>query len=201
VAKPDPGALAETWSANAYPAFEHLAAAHRAFFVRLFQAPAAAAGISRWGLKETRLGIDEARYLRWLFPDARLVFLVRSPYEAYRSYRRWGAWHLRWPDQLVATPADFGRMWRRLTEGFLTGHGRVGGHLVRYETLVQDPRQWDALATYLDLDLSRAATVADIASEAQGGARPKPRVPAVEWRLLEREVGELASRLGYAPPS
>ena len=75
------------WIANLYPDPVHLLQAHRAFMIALFQTPAEKLGYPRWGLKEVRLTIEHAVYLKWLFPNARFLLLHRNPYDAYRSFR------------------------------------------------------------------------------------------------------------------
>ena len=66
---------------------------------------------------------------------------------------------------------------------------------VMYEELKKDPHRWQALSEYLDLDLSRAAEAKEINST----ARSAGPIPSVELRLLEREVAEVATGLGYRP--
>ena len=195
VSDPDPVKLADAWSANAYPALPRLLAAHRMFLTTLFEPGAPDPRVRRWGLKEVRLGMEHARYLKWVFPKARFVFLIRNPYRSYQSYRRWGSWYFRWPEHLVATPRQFGRMWATLTRGFLAEHRAVGGVLMMYEELKKDPHRWQELSEYLDLDLSRAADAKEINLTGRS-ARP---IPSIELRLLEREVAEVAAGLGYRP--
>ena len=114
--------LKQQFIANLYPPPETLLSAHLAFFDALFVRPARDAGSSRWGLKEVRLTIDHAQFLRWLFPKSKIVYLVRNPYDAYRSLaarrnRGW-YWFHRWPNSLLTT-AEFGRHWREAVTGFL----------------------------------------------------------------------------------
>ncbi|MDP3123289.1 MAG: sulfotransferase, partial [Thiobacillus sp.] len=115
-----PGQLTGSWVANLFPAPDALWRAHRAYHDALFDAPATQAGASRWGVKEVRLGIEHARYLRWLYPKARFVLLYRNPLDAYSSYCRYGrSWYDVFPDRPVFTPTAFGAHWRQLMEGYL----------------------------------------------------------------------------------
>ncbi|MDH4132045.1 MAG: sulfotransferase, partial [Gemmatimonadota bacterium] len=111
--------LSEQWIANLYPEARDLIGAHRELFRTLYGEPARRHGYQRWGLKEVRYGIEHARYLRFLFPNARFLFLYRSPYDSWRSYRIWRNWYYRWPDQPIYTAGAFGALWRELVEGFL----------------------------------------------------------------------------------
>jgi hypothetical protein len=210
----DPRALSAEWIANLYPPPRHLLAAQLAFFDACFARPAREAGAERWGIKDVRLGIDHARYLRWLFPRARFLCLVRNPYCAWRSYRRWRSWYLRWPDDPVRTPARFGEHWRALAGGLVDHHGDVGGLLVRYEDLAEGRLPSAELARYLEIEIP-AGTLARLASARRrepgapppaavplpGGAAPDLAggVPPEEIEALRRAVEPLAGELGYGP--
>ncbi|HEX5446610.1 MAG TPA: sulfotransferase [Pirellulales bacterium] len=123
------GALAERFIANLYPDPQSLLDAHLAYFERLLIEPARHAANSqsltqptRWGLKEVRLSADHAAYLKWLFPRAKLLFLIRNPWDAYRSYAARGQqWFVRWPDQPL-TPKTLAQ-----AGGQLRGRGRATG--------------------------------------------------------------------------
>ena len=135
--------LTHEWIANLAPPLEDLLRAHVAWFDALFRAPAERLGYARWGFKEVRLGIEHARYLRFVFPRARFLLLIRDPYAAFRSFKGLTVAYRRWPDEPVDTPERFGRHWRRLAEGFLEGAQALGGRVLRYEDVCApsfDPR-------------------------------------------------------------
>ena len=78
-----------------------------------------------------------------LYPDARFIFLHRNPWDAWSSYRRrheerasayW--WFHRWPDEQVATPEHFGRIWARLAGSYLSWGPAVGAELVAHENVI-----------------------------------------------------------------
>jgi hypothetical protein len=191
----DPQTLSTRFIANLYPSAQDLLFAHQAFFERLFVLPATRAGARRWGLKEVRLSVDHAIYLRWLFPPARFLFLIRNPYDAYRSYAAREAlgwrWHRRWPDEPITTQL-FGRNWLDLAGGFVAGHRKVDGLLVRYEDLARG--DFAAVEDYLGLPLSREAAALN---PRDGGPPPLETIPPAEYATLEAEVEPLASALGY----
>jgi len=207
VVDPEDPPTAGRWIANAYPHPADLLAAHRAFFDRLFDAPAAAAGFDRWGVKAVRLDGEHAGYLQNLFPDARFVFLHRNPWDAWSSYRRrhderqaayW--WLHRWPDEPVSTAAHFAAIWRRATESFLTWAPVVGATVVAYESVIRG----DSLTP-----LAEAAGVkvkSKVLRKRIGGS-PADRT-GEEWTLDEEDrdaiaeaVGSVARRLGYVGPT
>src|SRR6185312_15863227 len=74
----DADILSRRYIANLYPSVGDLLRAHQAYFARLFAEPARRNGAERWGIKEVRLDCDHAFYLRWLFPRARFLFLIRN---------------------------------------------------------------------------------------------------------------------------
>ncbi len=191
----DAETLSREFHANLYPGVEHLLAAHHRFFETLFIEPARKTGAARWGLKEVRLTADHAVYLKWLFPQAKFLFLYRNPYDCFRSYagkRSAGwKWYNRWPDHPL-TVAGFGRHWRELVASFLEGHQQVAGLLVKYEDLAAG--NFAGIEDYLGFPLAREA--AQIKADV-GGPAPLESVPQPELVALEKEVGELAGRLGY----
>lgn len=188
--------IVDEFIAMLYPEADALRQAHRAYFDRLFAQPARERGFSHWGLKEVRLRTEHAAYLRWLYPRARFVFLVRNPYDAWLSYRPWRGWFWSWPDDMVNTPTQFGRHWRDSAEDFLRHHERVGGLLIRYEEL-HEPATIARLEQHVGHSLPPPERLARV-----GGARERDhRMPALEERLLRARVGEAAQQLGYIGPS
>lgn len=182
------------WVANLYPEVADLQAAHRAFFDRLFAEPARARGYERWGVKEVRLSAGHATYLRWLYPDAKILFLVRDPLAAYRSYRIFRPWYDRWPEPPVFTPGDFGRHWARLAGSFAERADDLDARLIRFEDLVGGRTDLETLSEYLGLELRPEVLEKPVTG--RGGAE-LAEVPAVEYRLLRRVVGPVARELGY----
>ena len=210
VVDPDDPPSAEKWIANAYPDPDHLLGAHRAFFDRLFDLSAREAGYERWGLKAVRLDGEHARYLRLIYPDARIVFLHRNPYDAFLSYRLlhdirshsyW--WYHRWPDEQVGTAEHFGAIWTRLTGSFLDAVDDVGGTVVAYEDIVRG-RGVDQLEAATGITIDRNTLEKRVGGTGQqrgqwDGAdrflRPN------ELTELQATAGRLARSLGYVGPS
>jgi hypothetical protein len=185
------------WVANLFPGVDSLAAAHRAFFDTAFAEPARRAGASRWGIKEVRLSVEHAHYLRWLYPRASLVFLYRNPLRAYESYCGHGRdWYDTWPDKPVFTPAAFGRHWKMLAQGFLDGADRLGALVVRYEDLVAGaPGVVEAIERHAGVTVQRSILGDKVGSSERGGARAT--VSRLEKMLLRRYSAPLAAQLGY----
>jgi len=178
---------------NLYPSLEDLVDAHRAWFRRLFADPATRLGFDRWGLRETRLSVEHARYFRALFPHARLVFLYRNPYDSWASLRR-NTWIASTPDEMITTAADFGRHWKRLVDGFLSDADDLGAHLLSYESLCGDADARAALAKYLGLRFGTEA----LNHQTWSSQGPLPRR---HRSALAKAVAPTATRLGYDGPS
>jgi hypothetical protein len=188
---------ADDWIANFFPEPAWLRRAHRAFLDTALAQPARQAGARRWGIKEVRLNIEHAHYLRWLYPNARFVFLYRNPLKAYQSYCRFGRnWYDTWPEQPVFTPTAFGKHWRDLTQGFLLGAGQLGAVVVRYEDLVEKSSELlDRLEQHLGLKLDRTVLDQKVGTSERGGERAW--VSRMEKLLLRRAVSPTAEELGY----
>jgi hypothetical protein len=191
-----PAELARTWVANLFPPAGDYRNAHRALFETMFAIPARRAGVRRWGLKEVRLDATHARYLRWLYPNARFVFLHRDPLDAYASYRaRAGNWRDRYPGPPTLTPTSFGRHWRRVAESFVTDGADLQALTVRYDDLVGNPRGLDAIDAHLGVRIDRR--LLSIRVDPRSPHVPIPRIGAIERWLVAREAGAVAARLGY----
>jgi hypothetical protein len=194
------------WIANAYPHPADLLASHRAFFDRLFDIPARAAGFRRWGIKAVRLTGEHAGYLQVLYPDARFIFLHRNPWDAWSSYRRrhderqsayW--WFHEWPDQQVATPKHFARIWGRTVESFLAWAPVLDATIVAYEDVVSG-EALPALSTAAEVKVRKR-----VLNKRIGGALADR---STEWVLAEEdaavisaEVAGIARRFGYVGPT
>ena len=187
--------LSDDWVATLYPDIDRLFDAHRHFLNVLFGEQARSTGRSEWGLKEVRLTVDHAAYLRALYPNCKLVFLYRNPLNAYLSYRNWGvAWYAHWPDKPVSNAFSFGRNWARLTRDFIDKHLEVDGILIRYEDL-DNPDDVKRLETYLGWPVARSSELRRIGESSTTGARE--RIPCFERILLHLGVGKTYRRAGY----
>lgn len=184
----------EWFSARLSPEGEQLRVAHRAMFDALLAAPAHVRGFERWGAKEVRLDAEHAYYLKWLYPNARILFLVRNPIHCWRSYRPKRYWHWHWPDDQVTTPQAFGRHWVQLAQSYLDHADDLGALLCKYEDL-KSPDFHEEFVAFLGHDVLEPEALDHI----QGQGRKTPRdIPLLEKRLLWSEVGPTAERFGYS---
>lgn len=191
-----PQQLTGEWIANLFPSLDDWRHGQRALFDTMFGVPARRAGSTRWGIKEVRFTSAHCAYLRWLYPHAKFLLLVRHPLEAYRSYSHFGrSWYDTFPDRPVFTPTEFGAHWRQLTEGFLRDTKGLGALLVRYEDVVGGAVSLDELDRHLGITVDRTVMARKVGSSQRGGETAS--VNALERWLLRRAVGPVAAELGY----
>jgi hypothetical protein len=184
----------DNWVACLYPNPKDLWDAHRAFFKRLFEKPAKNLGYKNWGIKEVRLDIEYAYYLQWLFPNAKFVFLYRNPYEAYRSYRTFGKWYDKWPNEPVFTATKFGLIWKKLLEGFLKEHKSFQSHLLKYENLISKDFFHNELELFLNVQLDKTV----LSKKVTGRNKSKiKKIPIIERYKLAHVVEPLAGSMKY----
>ncbi|HET7306595.1 MAG TPA: sulfotransferase [Gammaproteobacteria bacterium] len=196
--RPATSSLADQWVANLYPDVEALLAAHVAYFERLFKQTALDLDVSEWGFKGVSLSVSHARYLRWLFPNAKFLFIYRNPYHAYRSYYRWRDWYRTWPSQPVFTPLKFGAMWSDLAADFINNYRKVDGLLLRYEDL-KTAETKRKLEDYLDRPIADPASLKRIGGRS-GSTPPRQWAPRTHYFLLRQCVNPLAANMGYHGP-
>ncbi|MEE9320236.1 MAG: sulfotransferase [Granulosicoccus sp.] len=185
--------LTDAWIANFAPDMQCFQSAHRRFVLEWLGTETRKAGIERWGLKEVRLTIDHAVYLKWLFPHARFVFVYRDIYGSYLSIRR-RPWTSIWPDYPATPIIPFAHHWNHLLRGFIDRHEEVGGMLVRYEDITAGKFDMEALADYVGV-----AQFDKKLLQLNVGGRSRNRRPLIlpERLMLDAIAGNLRRELGY----
>jgi hypothetical protein len=186
------GSLSNEWVANLNPGLGPVRRAHREFFEQLLAVPARERGYPRWGSKWVRLTAGHAYYLRWIYPSAKFVFLVRHPLHSLRSYggRRW--FYVR-PDMQVTYAWQFLDHWTRLAGAFITEHQALGATLIRYEDIVSGDETVQALSQFLDVQIDRGVLQNRIGAS---GSSKEP-IGRVGRFFLSRQAGDLCERFGY----
>ncbi len=189
IAKLD-GKLSSEWIANLNPGIENLRAAHLAYFEKLFAEPAAKRGYLRWGVKWVRLTGFDAWYLKWLYPDAKIIFLVRHPLSAYRSYRG-KRWYTVRPDHRVSGVVSFLAHWKYLTESFIEQGEALGAKTIRYQDILQDSEFQHDLAQFAGVEIDGSLLVEKLGarSSKQSSIRTHERI-SCHWmtRHLIRQL-------------
>lgn len=185
--------LSGSWIANLAPDMSYYKSAYRDFIYQWLCAPANHAGYKKWGMKEVRLTINHAKFLQWMYPDAKFLFVYRDLYDSYLSVRR-KPWLSIWPDHSATPIMSFAHHWKILLEGFLDGYSDVGGVLIKYEDLVSGQLDLQMVADYSGLE-----RIDESILNVKVGSRSKNRRPLIlpEKIILDSIAGSLRKRLGY----
>ncbi|MEX1026805.1 MAG: tetratricopeptide repeat protein [Candidatus Paceibacterota bacterium] len=194
----DASTRATSFVANLYPSPRILLDSYVGFFENLFATPASEAGIDRWGMKTVRCSADHAFLLRWLFPQSKILFLIRNPYDAFRSYdtirrERHVVWFNHWPDRPLDA-REFGQHWRKLAASFIEHHEQLQAPLLYYEDLIARRCDLGALEQHLGVRVDVEAL------QTNPGQWPRPRaqIDDSDLAILQNEVEPLAEQLGYS---
>jgi len=184
--------LAGSWIANLTPPMSYLKSSHRSLFTTWLGDSAFERGASRWGIKEVRFTIDHARYLKWLFPKARFLFLYRNLYKSYLSIKNTG-WYNSWPKYRMDNPIGFANHWKYLLNGFLQSYQEVDGLLIKYEDLISGKFNIDQIAEHIGVQ-SIDHGVMEKKIRARGH---KQKLSMYEYLVLKNTGGHLLDELGY----
>jgi hypothetical protein len=178
--------------ANLYPEPPFIRGAYRQFFDHLFLNGAKFKGYSRFGAKFVRLGLDETYFLQWIYPDAIFFFLVRNPWDCWRSYKGY-RWRYRYPKAPVVKVEQFASLWQKQTADLLQYQGGNAGWL-RYEDFLQDDFDWEKVKSFCELpNMTKEALGQKIVGVIH---EPEPIEPR-ELEVINYICGDLARKLGY----
>lgn len=133
------------WIPCMNPPIETIHLALRRMLDDVYGKPASELGYKRWGIKEVRSGIDTARFLKCLYPDAQFVFLVRNPIDCLVSLKRHN-WMDRSKDKRALE--YYAHHWVKLAAEFR----KIDfGKLIRYEDFISQIDTANSLMDYLRL--------------------------------------------------
>jgi len=186
------GEMSEEWIANLNPGPKMLHAAHLAYYETLLAKPVQAKGYSRWGAKWVRLSAYYAHYFRWLYPQAKFVFLTRHPLSAYHSYKRKKWFSIR-PYFRVNNVFKFMLFWKYLSDSFIREYKNLNGMLIRYEDLIADEQIIPKLSDYLDIDIK-----IDVLQNKVGSRdKKKLKINLIENMVCQIMTSNVYRKLGY----
>jgi len=191
--------LSNKWIANLSPSVDYLKKAHRELLRQWLAVPAKEKyGVSRWGLKEVRLTIDHARYLKWLFPNARFIFIYRNLFDAYRSWKG-NPWGDIWPGYFTWSPIVFARHWRLLLEGYLQGYKEVDGIMIKFEDLVSNKINLNEIVNHIGVEKLETSVLKKKigAPDNFDKRRRKKFLTPLERMILKVIAKPLLIKLGY----
>lgn len=162
--------VSRIWAANLYPPQKALLTSYRAALNELFAKPACNLGAKRWGFKEVRFGLAEARLLKGLFPQARFLFIRRDLEDSYLSYSRFSAamdWYARWPYQTAFTPYTYARQWADLNRQLEQAAIDTGGIMIDYADLISRRADFVQIGDYVGFALDESVLERRIGSGAE----------------------------------
>ncbi len=164
----------------------------------LVRAAAARAGRPVWGWNTPADYVHVDRLLE-LYPRARILFLIRNPFDVVRSYkflpRYWGTERLRYHPVLQSL------VWRRATEQYEIAKRRHGAvvKLIRYEdmTAFSDAFRAD-LSAFLGFEVP-AMDLLELGSNSSHGQSGKPRtLTRAEIAITRSIAGPGMQPFGYS---
>ncbi len=183
----------DAWIANLNPELPRAAeAAARAFFMTYYMQATRQRGFARWGFKEVRCDAGTARFLLRLFPDARVVLLVRQPRAVLASMAT-SAWYAQ-----AGGSTGVVKAWRAGVEGFLSLQD-ARAQLTRLEDFATSPvAALETLGRHVGIDPARFD--ASMLHRPVRGSTSEPALGAAERAALaEADLDSLVDALGYRP--
>ncbi len=176
---------ATLWVANINPSLSHLQDAFRTLFSEYYDSATHAS----YGWKEVHYGRRELEFLRELFPELRVILLVRNPLDVVRSLE---AQHGigRWEDT-VSIPV-IANYWSARTRDYLRLRDTPGTLFLRYEDVRQ---RLPELMGFIDGSIN--ATVDRAIDTVVGAATEHPALSARDRELILGICGNEMETLGY----
>ena len=190
--------LNNQWVANLTPEIRYLKDSNR-LMIREWLGKSAKEkfGINRWGFKEVRLSIDHAKYLKWLFPNARFLFIYRNPIDAYKSWKG-NRWRSIWPGYYSRSPLAFARHWKVLIKGFLEGYEEVDGYMVKFEDLISSKTEIQKIADHIGVkSLDSSVLEKRIGAPKSIKSRKKKKLILYDRMMISIICNNFMQKLGY----
>jgi hypothetical protein len=140
----------DTFVPNMVPSRDQINEAAKNYIVSLFGVPAAHLNKPIWGFKEVRYGIEMARFLQKLFPEAHFIHMTRNIVDCFVSLKHWeesqGEWNREWTIKSLET-------WAWINSEFLDPNGIENILTVRYEDMISDQSEFiHTLAEFLNIE-------------------------------------------------
>lgn len=184
------------WAAVISPPPERLKRATKAFFKGLYQEETENFGMKRWGFKEVRSNaVANMCLIKGLYPDCKFLFLVRDPYDTYRSIKG-KEFHANFKE-----PMEPIKVWSNNVTEFLddTTIGK-NALLIRYEDLASITKNNNALLNEITGHIRTKLTnkmyrQMEIRIDSSGTGSD---LTYDELRTISQIAGKAAKRLGYA---
>lgn len=188
--------LSMEWIANMYPSVDSLRCAYRQFFDALFQPTTEYGNFSRWGFKDVKLSADDAYFLQWIYPNARFLFLVRNPIDAYISYAPHRPWYIKRPETPIITAKQFARVWQHIAQSFIDHNQSLNAMLFKYEDLLSNPETLTAIEQHLEMTFDHSVLDSKV-NPKMADKKERYTLLPLERRILKKHSEPTFSKLGY----
>ncbi len=132
----------EMWMACMNPSENKIKAAFKSFFEEVYTKDACELSYEYWGIKDVLANIETAKWLKFLYPEAKFVFLIRNPMDCLLSIKR-----RNWMDKNSSIKAleFYTRHWKKLAKEFREADF---GKVVHYEELINNKSVLNELSEY-----------------------------------------------------
>jgi len=165
------------------------------FLAALYHKETLQMGFPRWGFKEVRAkAMEHMQLLADVYPAAKFIFLVRDPYDMYRSVKG-KKFHANFPDPYCPV-----QVWNDNVRDFLNVSGLSPKcKLVRYEDLCKISRKDNKLLEEIAFHLGIAITekmYGELESKTDSSGTNQQLGPS-EIAEITRIVSETAGLIGY----
>ncbi|MGB5821924.1 MAG: sulfotransferase [Saonia sp.] len=188
--------LTKAFTANLSPPVSHLKKAHQSFIETLLREPVERVGRKIWGLKLVRSDITIAKYLQWLYPKARFIFLVRNPYDTCNSClniikRNKHALPLIVGSHYISNAHDYAAHWRHCISGFLEESKKLNSIMIKYEDLITGEKI-KPISSFLNIKINK-----NILQNKVGETQKEEQLSEEDRIILEGIAGNQIKILGY----
>ena len=187
--------LANAWSPVLSPKPEMMTKAARSFMDVMYSSELAELGKLRWGFKEVRANAyRNARMMRELYPQAKIIFHYRDPFETFGSVRKADFYEsFKWPYQPV-------RIWAENVKDFIEAKdaNELNAFYITHEELTGNDqnRVVKSLFDYVEIPFNSELTIKPISNKVGGSLGKTPLEPEVKQRIEEILVEVMG--LGFA---
>lgn len=207
---------------NMIPDKDTISDSLRAMFYTLYRDPALRMGRDLWGFKEVLYTADDALNLRKLFPNIKIVYITRHPFNCFVSLLHE---ERQKPNEVTIPLSDIWTRskttawvdtWIHINQSFLNNSSITDDWVfkLRYEDLVGDiPKSTGHMIDWLglkredfDLDVFNHRVYTDRNNQQANNRDNRPKIgwedlTAEEYRLMTQpQLVQISRRLGYDMP-
>jgi hypothetical protein len=181
------GMAPDVWIANMSPPEHEFIDAQRALFRRLY---AERHGRGRWGWKAVTYDAEDIHYLWELFPDLKVLLLVRDLADVYSSLRA-----LSWQTWWAGGPREIAELWAKRSMGYATLASDPRALLLKYE---ETSDRIAEVVRFLGLNHDQQLTKA---LDTPLSTTPRESLSHQEQEELLIGAGNALQQLGYPLPT